>query len=145
MNVRQATVTQSIYPCFRYDDAKAAIAWLTSVLGFEEKEICAGEGGTIAHAELRFGGNLIMLGSAKAGAYDKSPASLGGVTGTTYIGLDTPARIESLYAKVKAAGAHVLRELTDTEYGSREFSVCDPEGYAWSFGTYRPAAESDGT
>ena len=29
-------------------------------------------------------------------------------------------------------------ELTDTDYGSRDFSVRDPEGNVWSFGTYAP-------
>jgi uncharacterized glyoxalase superfamily protein PhnB len=28
--------------------------------------------------------------------------------------------------------------LVDTDYGSRDFSVRDPEGNLWSFGTYRP-------
>jgi len=32
-----------------------------------------------------------------------------------------------------------VRELHDTEYGSREYGALDPEGYFWSFGTYRPA------
>jgi uncharacterized glyoxalase superfamily protein PhnB len=27
---------------------------------------------------------------------------------------------------------------TDLDYGSRDFSVRDPEGHVWSFGTYRP-------
>jgi len=31
----------------------------------------------------------------------------------------------------------VHMELNDTDYGSREFSVRDPEGNLWSFGTYR--------
>ena len=30
--------------------------------------------------------------------------------------------------------------LTDLDYGSRDFSVRDPEGNLWSFGTYRPGA-----
>jgi uncharacterized glyoxalase superfamily protein PhnB len=29
-------------------------------------------------------------------------------------------------------------ELHDTDYGSREYMVRDPEGNLWSFGTYRP-------
>ena len=33
----------------------------------------------------------------------------------------------------------VLRELHDTDYGSRDFAVLDPEGNRWSFGTYRGA------
>ena len=30
-------------------------------------------------------------------------------------------------------------ELHDTDYGSRDFAVLDPEGNRWSFGTYRGA------
>ena len=30
-------------------------------------------------------------------------------------------------------------EITDADYGSRDFSVRDPEGNVWSFGTYRPS------
>jgi uncharacterized glyoxalase superfamily protein PhnB len=36
-----------------------------------------------------------------------------------------------------AAGAEVLQPLHDTDYGSRDFAVRDPEGNRWSFGTYR--------
>jgi uncharacterized glyoxalase superfamily protein PhnB len=34
----------------------------------------------------------------------------------------------------------ITRELEDTDYDSREYSGRDPEGYHWSFGTYRPGA-----
>jgi uncharacterized glyoxalase superfamily protein PhnB len=34
-----------------------------------------------------------------------------------------------------------VRELEDMPYGSREYSVRDPEGNLWSFGTYDPYAE----
>jgi len=30
--------------------------------------------------------------------------------------------------------------LQDTPYGSRDFTVKDPEGYSWSVGTYDPWA-----
>ena len=36
-----------------------------------------------------------------------------------------------------SAGASVLRAPEDTDYGSRECAVRDPEGNRWSFGTYR--------
>ena len=32
-------------------------------------------------------------------------------------------------------------ELTDQDYGSREYAARDPEGNLWSFGTYRPDAQ----
>jgi uncharacterized glyoxalase superfamily protein PhnB len=129
---------QRIYPAIRYQNAKAAIAWLTSVLGFEAHEVCPGEGESIAHAELKLGGNLIMLGSVKDDAFARSPKDLGGATASIYIALDTPAEIDARYARAKAAGAEIVRELEDTDYESHEFGVRDPEGHAWSFGTYRP-------
>ncbi len=131
---------QTIFPAVRYNDAKAAIAWLKSSLGFEEKEVCSGEGDTIAHAELAIAGNLIMLGSVKDDAYGKSALSLSGVTGGIYIALGSDAAIDAAYARAKAAGAEIVRELTDTDYSSHEFGVRDPEGHRWSFGTYRPEA-----
>ncbi len=53
-----------------------------------------------------------------------------------YLVTDDP---DGLYARATAAGAEVIRELNDTDYGSRDFSVRDPEGTIWSFGTYAGA------
>jgi uncharacterized glyoxalase superfamily protein PhnB len=140
MTTTQSTTLQSIYPSVRYNDAKAAIGWLKSALGFEEHEIYAGDDGSIVHAELKLGGNLIMLGSVKDDAYGKSPKSLGGITGGIYIALESPKAVDASYDRAKAAGAEIVRELVDTDYGSHEFAVRDPEGHVWSFGTYRPQA-----
>ena len=40
--------------------------------------------------------------------------------------------------EAQQAGAEVVFEPTDMDYGSREFGVTDPEGNTWFFGTYRP-------
>jgi uncharacterized glyoxalase superfamily protein PhnB len=40
--------------------------------------------------------------------------------------------------RAKAAGAQIVRELADQDYGSREYRARDPEGNLWSFGTYQP-------
>ena len=53
-----------------------------------------------------------------------------------YIVTDEP---DALFARCTAAGAEVAQELRDEGYGSRGFSVRDPEGNLWSFGTYRGA------
>jgi uncharacterized glyoxalase superfamily protein PhnB len=39
-----------------------------------------------------------------------------------------------------AAAAEVALPLTDTDCGSRDFTLRDPEGNPWAFGTYRPKA-----
>ncbi len=46
------------------------------------------------------------------------------------------AEPDALHARAIAAGAVEVMPLTDTEYGSRTFTVADPEGNLWSFGTY---------
>jgi uncharacterized glyoxalase superfamily protein PhnB len=43
---------------------------------------------------------------------------------------------DALFARVKANGAEVVRELTDQDYGSRDHVVRDLEGNHRSFGTY---------
>jgi uncharacterized glyoxalase superfamily protein PhnB len=141
MSNAQATALQSIYAALRYRDCPAAIAWLKSALGFEEHVVYPNDDGTIAHAQLQFGGNLIMLGSFPGGPSGTSLPELGDAFGAgIYIALDTPAEVDAAFERAKAAGAKIIRELTDTDYGSHEFSVKDPEGRGWSFGTYRPQA-----
>jgi uncharacterized glyoxalase superfamily protein PhnB len=44
---------------------------------------------------------------------------------------------DGLYARATAAGAEILQGLRDEHHGSGGFSVRDPEGNLWSFGTYR--------
>jgi uncharacterized glyoxalase superfamily protein PhnB len=45
---------------------------------------------------------------------------------------------DTLFERAKGAGADVLMEPTDQDYGSRDFAVRDPEGNIWAFGTYAP-------
>ena len=132
-------MAQTIYPALRYRDAAAAIAWLKSALGFEEHIVYANDDGSIAHAELGLNGDLIMLGSVKGDdTFGKSPLDLGGVTGSTYIALNSAADVDEHYSRAKKANADIIRELNDTDYGSHEFGVRDQEGHIWSFGTYQP-------
>ena len=42
------------------------------------------------------------------------------------------------HERAVAAGAQVVRELDDMDYGSREYSARDLDGNLWSFGTYQP-------
>ena len=48
---------------------------------------------------------------------------------------------DALYTQAKAAGAEIVVELKDEDYGGRGFSCRDLEGHLWSFGTYDPWAE----
>lgn len=132
-------MTASVYPVLRYADAPSAIEWLCKAFGFEELLVIPAEGGMIAHAELRFGGGVIMLGSVHPdgeGPRIKTPQEVGAATQGIYVTVD---EVDDHYERAKAMGAEVVRDLRDTEYGSREYTVRDLEGNVWSFGTYRPA------
>ncbi len=129
----------TIMPALRYRNAPAAIDWLCQVLGFERHAVYPGPDNTIGHAELTLGGGMIMLGSYKEDAYAsrfKSPEEVGGFeTRSAYVIVpDTDAA----YARAKASGGTIIREIQNTDYGSREFTVKDPEGHSWSVGTYDP-------
>lgn len=127
--------TQSIYTTLRYRDAMAAIEFLERAFGFERGAVHRGEDGTVHHAELRFAGEWIMLGSTS----DGSDGRLAVENGPTwvYVVVDDP---DAHYERAVGAGAEVVRDLTDEDYGSRGYTARDLEGNVWSFGTYRPEA-----
>jgi len=128
----------NIFPCLRYNDAPAAIEWLKRAFGFEPHMVVPGEGNTIAHAELRLGAGMIMLGSMKDDAHVLlSPKQAGGSTQSIYLVVDN---VDALYERAKRAGAEIFYGMRDTEYGSRDFGCRDPEGHVWNFGTYSPYA-----
>ena len=131
----------TVIPALRYRNAPAAIEWLCSVIGFSRHAVYEGENGTIGHAELTLNGGMIMLGSAKDDEHSrsfKSPDELDGIeTRSVYIVVPD---VEAVHARAVAAGADIVRPPQDTNYGSREFAVLDPEGHSWSVGTYDPWA-----
>jgi uncharacterized glyoxalase superfamily protein PhnB len=119
-----------IIPALKCDDAHAAIDFLTRAFGFERHAVYENDEGLVAHAELRCGAGWVMLGDRRAGSADfpSGPA-------TIYVVVeDTDAHHE----RAVAAGAEIVRPLTDQDYGSREYAAKDPGGNVWSFGTYAP-------
>jgi uncharacterized glyoxalase superfamily protein PhnB len=127
---------QNIFPALRYSDADAALGWLKAAFGAVEKDVYRDGHGQIRHAELKLGDGVIMFGSYSVDGFlgGSKPDPRAG-TISLYIAVGDP---DERYARATEAGAEVVREIADTEYGSREFSVRDPEGNLWSFGSYNP-------
>jgi uncharacterized glyoxalase superfamily protein PhnB len=121
-----------VWPTLRARDANALIRFLVDVVGFEETVVYR-DGDAVHHAELAWPlGGGIMLGSAPDG--DDAPAPLRPGSSSAYIVSD---EVDDLHARAVAAGVTILLEPYDTDYGSHEFALEDPEGNRWSFGTYR--------
>ncbi len=126
------TPAPQVWPTLRARDARALIRFLVDVVGFEETAVYA-EGDVVHHAQLSWPlGGGIMLGSARNDPDDRWPIQPG--TFGAYVVVDDP---DALFERVRAGGAEITDELHDTDYGSRDFAIRDPEGNRWSFGTYR--------
>ena len=129
----------TVIPCLRYRNAPAAIEWLCQAFGFERQLVVPSKDGIIAHAQLSFGNGMIMLGSvveSEFGRLMKQPDQIGGAeTQTTYV---IVSDADALYAQAKAAGAKIVIDIKDEDYGGRGFSCYDLEGHLWNFGTYDP-------
>jgi uncharacterized glyoxalase superfamily protein PhnB len=126
----------NIFPAIRYADADAGIAFLKSAFGATEKALHRGEDGVIHHAELALGAGLVMVGQQREDGKlgGEAPRALAS-TISLYVTVQDP---DVHHAAARDAGATIVRELQDMEYGSREYSARDLEGNLWSFGTYDP-------
>ena len=122
----------TVFPTLSYDDADAALEFLTTAFGGEQHAVYRDESGVIHHAEVRFGNGIVMLGSAGGDA----TATRGAGGGIYIVVSDTDAHC----ARARDRGAEIVRDLHDEPYGSREYSARDPEGNMWHFGTYQPFA-----
>ncbi len=138
-NAQAKKASATIIPTLRYQNAPAAIDWLCDAFGFEKHLVVTGENGVIEHAQLTLNGGMIMLGSARDAAFDqlqKIPADVGGVcTQSPYIVVDD---VDAHFRKAAAAGAEIVMQPEDQDYGGRLYSCKDSEGHLWNFGSYNP-------
>ena len=134
--------SSTVIPSMRYRDCHAAIDWLCRAFGFVAQAVYDGPDGTVAHAQLIFGSGMIMLGSAtNAGGWAEHsalPTEVGNrcTHGLCLIVTDAAA----VYETAKAAGAEIIGELREMDYGGKAFGCRAPEGYLWSIGEYDPWA-----
>ena len=131
--------TASVIPTITYNDARTAIEWLCKAFGFEKHLVVPGENETIAHAQLLFGNGMIMVSSRHDndfGKLQKPPGDgSGAVSQSPYVIVEDA---DKHYAQAIAAGAEIVVEIKDEDFGGRGYSCRDSEGHLWNFGTYDP-------
>ncbi len=114
----------TVLPHVTYLNLAAAIEWLTKAFGFVEDY----RYGEPSGAQVHLGNAYIMLRQARAGC--ASPAQLGYGTQSLTVFVDD---VDGHYARTKAAGAMIVEELHETEYGERQYGVVDLDGHHWLF------------
>jgi uncharacterized glyoxalase superfamily protein PhnB len=146
-------MTQRIVPMIAYEDAAAAIDWLTQAFGFREREgeRYTSDDGTVTHAELERDGAVVMLATPNADyqspkhhretceaarRWQDNPWVIDGL----FVAVDD---VDSHHAQAVAAGATVIRALDDSaEAGMRLYTAEDLEGHRWMFGQQVGSTES---
>ena len=135
---------QRIVPMISYEDAAAAIDWLTTAFGFTERggQRHTSEDGTVGHAELELDGEIVML--ATPNREYQSPKRHRRTCDAADRWLDNPWVIDGVFVEVDdveahhrqavAAGATVLRGPEEPGIGYRIYSTEDLEGHRWMFG-----------
>ena len=96
----------------------------------------------LLESELAFGKALIMVGQMRDDAYGAmvgGPQPGGGKS--VYLAVDD---VDAAAERARTAGAEILEEPADRDYGSREFICRDPEGNVWTLGTYWPKVKDPG-
>ena len=119
------TAGPTMAPYFGYRDAAAALQWLAAAFGFEKTQEFSAPDGTV------------MIGTGQPPANGEVEIEVTSPTGHgIYVVVDD---VDAHHEHAKASGARIVYAPEDTEFGTRRYRVLDPEGYEWSFGTYRPS------
>jgi PhnB protein len=114
-----------VSPYLIVDDPAGLIQFITQVFGAKEVRRHADDKGRIAHAEMRIGDSVIMMGGATE-QWPPAPAAL-------YVYVEDT---DAAYRRGLAAGATSLQEPADQFYGDRTAGVRDTFGNQWFIGTH---------
>jgi PhnB protein len=121
-----------VSPYLIVDEPATLIRFITDVFGGKETRRHEDDKGRIAHAEMRIGDSMIMMG----GATEQWPAA----SAAMYIYVEDT---DTAYQRGLAAGATSLQEPADQFYGDRTAGVRDRFGNQWFIGTHIEAMSEE--
>lgn len=135
-----AGVSRSIMPFLYIEGAVSAVEFYKSVFGasvlMREEE----PGGIVSHAILKMGDTTVMLSDPTsadvkqndAHGLSRTPRSYGGSPVHLYIYV---ADVDEVFRRAIEAGAKVIDQVEDREWGDRCGGIEDPYGHVWWVGT----------
>ena len=121
---------QRFTPMLVYADAPA-LAFLVEAFGFVERFRMDLPDGSVGHAELGLGDEVVMVASEWQVGGVVSPLRLPALHAQIFVRVDD---VDAHFAHARAAGATIATEPADQEYGERTYRAIDPEGQRWIFG-----------
>ena len=131
----------AVTPYLSVKGAASAIAFYKKAFAAKEIMRMPAPGGTIGHAEIQIDDSRIMLADEYPDMNFRGPKSFGGTSVHIHLYVQD---VDRVVKKAVAAGAKVLRPVTDQFYGDRSGSLEDPFGHVWHVATHKedvPAKE----
>jgi uncharacterized glyoxalase superfamily protein PhnB len=113
----------TVIPVLIYPDVREAVRWLGEAFGFEER-LQIGES---HRSQMRFGDGAVIAADVR---HEQRPPRQGEITHSVLVRVDD-ARAHC--ERARAAGARIVMEPTDFEYGERQYTAEDPAGHRWTF------------
>ena len=125
----ESASVMAITPYLYYENVDRALRFLAKAFGLRKHGIpMRGPDGRTRHAAMKLGDGLIMMGRPPSGY--RNPKRLGQATQSLYIDVKG---VDKHFQRARKAGASILEEPADTEYGHRRYGATDPEGHEWYF------------
>ena len=110
-------------PVLVYPDVRAAAEWITRAFGFRER-LRIGEG---HRSQLSYGDGAVILADT---SYGREAPSTTDHTHSVIVRVDDALGHCSV---ARAAGAAILAEPADLQFGERQYQARDPWGHLWTF------------
>ena len=130
------TTTNGAIPVVPMTDPRKGIAWLEHAFDAKATLLVPEDPSQpLVHSEVKIGTGMVMIDDAERSP--ESPFALPGPV-NVYVVVDDP---DALHRRAVAAAAAIVMDLSEKDYGSRDFAARDPHGNVWCFGTYRPGSD----
>lgn len=126
--VQTVTAALTVTPC-----ADAIDFYIRAFGAVEIEPRMSGPDGLVAHAEIRIGDSVIMLGDEWPDGPTRSPRTLGGSSAALFVFVDD---VDELWTRAVDVGCEVVYPLELQFYGDKGGRVRDPFGHTWGLGQH---------
>jgi PhnB protein len=123
----------AVTPYLVVSDGAGAIEFYKKAFGAKELFRMTRPDGKVGHAEIRIGDSCVMVADEAPEVEARSPQSVGGTPVMLHLYVED---VDRVFSQAVAAGATVLRPVSDQFYGDRTGGVADPYGHRWYIATH---------
>lgn len=133
----------SLRPILSVADVDAATAFYCEQLGFDRQFSLQDAHGATFFASVSFEGGSIMLSRQQISDLPAATRRQARADVTLLIALPPTIEIDAFYAELQRKGVTIVGAIADKFWGSREFTLRDPQGYHIAFTQAKRAVSAD--